>query len=215
MPAIRATHEAVPDREGAAQALEIDLTLTAGQLWYYYRISPAEARAMGLHTFVEYIAPTGASRVCQPLRCFTHAKRIVRKQPLHLEVLLGLAEMRHRLGIPPHAWELFRKRKFEPGANPRALYRPSPNAEGLVAVVYDTGRWVLSDQARRAAVLGTRYGAQVWGTPSVARQRSLERTFAHLAEHGDHRVIWAPYAPERSDPRRFAYPKNPADTHNV
>lgn len=53
------------------------------------------------------------------------------------------------------------KRKLEPGANPRALYRPTPGTGGLVAVVYDTGKWVLSDQARRAAILGARYSAQV------------------------------------------------------
>ena len=50
-------------------------------------------------------------------------------------------------GRPAHAWELFMKRKLEPSANPRALYRPTPDTEGLVAVVYDTGKWVLSDQA--------------------------------------------------------------------
>lgn len=206
MQEIAATNELVPDREGALQALETDLALTAGQLWHYHRVSPTEAHAMGLYTFVEYIAPTGRSFDTQPLRCFTHLKRVVRKRPIGLNILLGIAEMRHRLGVPPHAWELFMKRRMEPGANPRALYRPTPDTEQLVAVVYDTGKWVLSNQARRAAVLGGRYSAQVWGTPSLARQKSLEEMFQQLAGPGNGQVVWAPYAPEFSEPWRFAYP---------
>lgn len=207
-----ATHEVVPDREGAIQALETDLTLTAGQLWHYHRVSPAEARAMGLYTFTDVISPTGKSYAFQPVRVFTHLKRVVRKRPLGLKILLGLAEMRHRLGVPPHAWELFMKRRLEPGANPRALYRPTPDAEGLVAVVYDTGKWVLSDQARRAAVLGGRYSAQVWGTPSLKRQKRLEEMLRQLGEPANSQVVFAPYAPELTEPRRFAYPAD--DEHS-
>jgi hypothetical protein len=206
MQKIAATHEVVPDREGVIRALETDLILTAGQLWHYHRVSPVEARTMGLYTFSDVISPTGKSYAFQPVRVFTHLKRVVRKRPLGLKILLGLAEMRHRLGVPPHTWELFMKRKLEPGANPRALYRPISDTEQLVAVVYDTGKWVLSDQARRATVLGGRYSAQVWGTPSLARQKSLESMFRQLGEPANSQVVWAPYAPELSDPRRFAYP---------
>ena len=212
MQKISATHEVVPDGEGVIRALETDLILTAGQLWHYHRVSPTEAHAMGLYTFSDVISPTGKSYAFQPVRVFTHLKRVVRKRPLGLKILLGLAEMRHRLSIPPHAWELFMKRKLEPGANPRALYRPTPDTEQLVAVVYDTGKWVLSDQARRAGVLGDRYSAQVWGTPSLARHKSLEGMFRQLGEPANGQVVWAPYAPELSDPRRFAYPID--DGHN-
>ena len=102
--------------------------------------------------------------------------------------------------------------KLEPGANPRALYRPTPDTEGLVAVVYDTGKRVLSDQARRAGVLGARYGAQVWETPSLARHKSLESMFRQLGEPANSQVVFAPYAPELSEPQRFAYPTD--DKHS-
>jgi hypothetical protein len=107
MQGITATHETVPDQEGAIRALETDLILTAGQLWHYHQVSPAEARAMGLYTFSDVISPTGKSYAFQSVQVFTHLKRLVRKRPLGLKILLGLAEMRHRLWTTGEVYDPF------------------------------------------------------------------------------------------------------------
>jgi hypothetical protein len=125
---------------------------------------------------VEYrtISVRPAANACREIRvevvCLNRIQKLSR-----VPYLLGLAEMRTALSIPPDRWAVQTRNPW--GASRSFLPRviATGNDGRPVAVEYDRGTYTMSQIARRHQVLAT-YGMKViWGVPGLKRAASVAR----------------------------------------
>ena len=147
------------------RALRTDLALTERQVRHHYGLEIAGCLERGLSVLELELAPTTSSTQKRPVQ-------IVMLEPIERfdfewRHLVGVAEIRHRLGANPEDWH---------GLNHAAQTAPDAVWQrGLEtwAIEFDAGSYSRPVVAQKVLRFRAAYDHQIWATASEARARTL------------------------------------------
>jgi Replication-relaxation len=147
------------------RALQTDLALTERQVRHHYGLEIPDCLERGLSVLALELAPTTSSTQKRPVRIVTlePAERF----DFEWRHLVGVAEMRHRLGANPEDWH---------GLNHAAQTAPDAVWQrGLEtwAIEFDAGSYSRAVVAQKVLRFRAAYDHQIWATASEARARTL------------------------------------------
>mgnify|MGYP000010262865 FL=1 len=194
--------------------LTVDTALTVGQVRRRYGAPRDLVRKVCklLGEAVEYrtVGLRPAANAYREIRVEVMSLGRIRKVS-RLPYLLGLAEMRTALSIPPDRWHIQAKTPW--GLSPRSL--PSvvaTHSDGqLLAVEYDCGQYQRTHIVARHRTLASCWPRVVWGVPGLRRAISIARTLPdaevwHVSwETGSHVLV-------QRDGQLLVTPETLADT---
>ena len=177
-------------RQMVYEGLIADSVVTAGTLWDTYEIRVEEAQAFHLYTTTRRVDTPTEPDDGPDVTFVMFEPRFLGCSTRQLCVYAGVAELRHQLGVQPHAWEYWSEDFLYKGFSKG--YWHIGNDE-RIAVDYDVGDediWKLA--ARALDYRKEFYLTQIWGAPTRAWCDELEDTLKTVTPSVQ--VLYAPYA---------------------
>ena len=147
------------------RALRTDLALTEHQVRQHYGLEIPACLRRGLNVLELELAPTTSSTQRRPVRIVTLEPN--ERFDFEWRHLVGVAEMRHRLGANAENWQ---------GLNHAAQTAPDAVWQrGLEtwAIEFDAGSYSRVVISQKVLRFRAAYDHQIWATASEARARTL------------------------------------------
>jgi hypothetical protein len=181
-------------RQMVYEGLIADSVVTAGTLWDTYEIRAEEAQAFHLYTTTRPVDTPTEPGDGPDVTFVMFEPRFLECSTRQLCVYAGVAELRHQLGVQPHAWEYWSEDFLYKGFSKGYWH---VGEEKRIAVDYDVGDEDIWDLADRALYYRKEfYLTQIWGAPTRARCDELEEALKTVTPSVQ--VLYAPYAPNQT-----------------
>lgn len=176
-------------RQMVYEGLIADSVVTAGTLWDTYEIRLEEAQAFHLYTTTRRVDTPTEPGDGPDVTFVMFEPRFLECSTRQLCVYAGVAELRHQLGVQPHAWEYWSEDFLYKGFSKGYWH---VGEEKRIAVDYDVGDEDLTKLALRALDYRREfYLTQVWGAPTRERRDELEKMIKLVVPSVQ--VLYAPY----------------------
>lgn len=176
-------------RQRVYEGLIADSVVTAGTLWDAYEIRLEEAQAFHLFTTTRRVDTPTEPEDGPDVTFVMFEPRLLGCSTRELCVYAGVAELRHQLGVQPHAWEYWSEDFLYQGF--KGYWHVGGGER--IAVDYDVGDediWKLA--ARALDYRRVFYLTQIWGAPTRERRDDLEEALKTVVPSVQ--VLYAPYA---------------------
>lgn len=149
--------------------LRTDRALSLTQAETHYQLRQVQLEAAGFFVFERRVGVTRHAKA-RPCAFVAAEEAVLDLRGQALRHLVGVAELRHRLGAEAKAWRSAADAAF-------ALLRPDAvwqTPEGVIAIEFDAGSYDPEQLRRKVEAFGS-FAGQVWGAASRARAAHLSR----------------------------------------
>lgn len=181
-------------RQRVYEGLITDSVITAGTLWDAYEIRIEEAQAFHLYTTTRRVSTPTEETDGPEVTFVMFEPRFLECDTRQLCVYAGVAELRHQLGVQPHAWEYWSEDFLYKGFSKGYWHIGDAKR---IAVDYDVGDEDIWDLASRALDYRREfYLTQIWGAPTRERCDELEEVLETVLPSVQ--VLYAPYTSDQT-----------------
>lgn len=181
-------------RQRVYEGLITDSVITAGTLWDAYEIRIEEAQAFHLYTTTRRVSTPTEEADGPEVTFVMFEPRFLECDTRQLCVYAGVAELRHQLGVQPHAWEYWSEDFLYKGFSKGYWHIGDAKR---IAVDYDVGDEDIWDLASRALDYRREfYLTQIWGAPTRERCDELEEVLETILPSVQ--VLYAPYTSDQT-----------------
>lgn len=176
-------------RQMVYEGLIADSVVTASTLWDTYEIRVEEAQAFHLYTTTRRLSTPTEETDGSEVTFVMFEPRFLECDTRQLCIYAGIAELRHQLGVQPHAWEYWSEDYLYKGFS-KGYWHVGDGER--IAVDYDVGDEDLVKLALRALDYRREfYLTQIWGAPTRERRDELEKMIKRVVPSVQ--VLYAPY----------------------